>query len=84
MVTGLHRPLERPTLIVTGDRKGPDGFETDAKLWRVPFAGWGAVYELRAAARCVPRRFVVVDADGLTRAAGYTATPTLWSGEPFR
>jgi hypothetical protein len=40
-------------------------------------------HELRARGRCVPRRYVVVDADGLVRAAGYTDTRTCLPGEPF-
>ena len=45
--------------------------------------GWNEPYELRARARCVPRRFTVIDADGLVRASGYTDTPTCLAGEPF-
>ena len=49
----------------------------------VPFAGLDEPHELRAEGRCVPRRFTVVDAEGLVRAGGYTATPTCLPGEPF-
>ena len=50
----------------------------------MPFAGWGEPHELRAEVRCVPRRFTVIDADGLVRASGYTRAPTCLPGEPFR
>ena len=50
----------------------------------MPFAGWNEAHELRAVVRCVPRRDVLIDADGLVRAAGYTRTPTCLTGEPFR
>jgi hypothetical protein len=77
------RPLLEPVLIVTGDLLAPDGLEPGFELWRVPFNGWDAVHELRARGRCVPRRYVVVDADGLVRAAGYTDIRTCLPGEPF-
>jgi hypothetical protein len=48
-------------LIITGDRRDDDGHEPGAELWRVPFAGWGQLHELRAATWCVPRRYTVVD-----------------------
>jgi hypothetical protein len=83
MVTLLARPLQDPTLVITGDRWAAAGLEVGAELWRVPFAGWGEPHELRADARCVPRRFTVVDGDGLVGASGYTATPTCLPGEPF-
>ena len=31
----------------------------------------------------MPRRFTVIDSDGLVRAAGHTDTPTCLPGEPF-
>ena len=74
-----------PAVIITGDRSGDDGrHEPGAELWRVaPFAGWAEPHELRAVVRCVPRRFTVIDGDGLVRASGYTVTPTCLPGEPF-
>ena len=83
MVTYLQRPLQDPTLIVTGDRWCAEGLEVGAELWRVPFAGWGEPHELRAEVRCIPRRYTVVDGGGLVRASGYTATPKCLAGEPF-
>jgi hypothetical protein len=83
MVNRLTRPLIQPLLIVTRDLQAPDGREPGFELWRVPFDGWDAVHQLRARGRCVPRRYVVVDADGLVRAAGYTETRTCLPGEPF-
>jgi hypothetical protein len=80
----LTRPLLDPVLIVTRDLHAPDGLEVGFELWRVPFAGWGEPHDLRARGRCVPRRYTVVDADGLVRASGYTVTPTCSPGEPFR
>jgi hypothetical protein len=70
-------------LIVTGDRWGEWGQQIGQELWRVPFTDWDEPHELRAEVRCVPRRFVVSDADGLVRASGYTTTPTCLAGEPF-
>jgi hypothetical protein len=70
--------------VVTGDLHAPDGLEVGFELWRAPFAGWDVAHDLRARGRCVPRRYVVVDADGLVRASGCTATPTCLPGEPFR
>jgi hypothetical protein len=83
MASRLTRPLLEPVLIITRDLHAPDGLEPGFGLWRVPFNGWDAVHQLRARGRCVPRRYVVVDADGLVRAAGYTETPTSPAGEPF-
>ena len=83
MALRLIRPLHEPTLIVVGDLRAPDGLELGFELWRVPFNGWDAVHELRARGRCVARRYVVVDANGLVRAAGYTETRTCLPGEPF-
>jgi hypothetical protein len=83
LVSRLSRPLLEPVLIVTGDLHAPDGLEVGFELWRVPFHGWDVAHELRARGRCVPCRYVVVDADGLVRAAGYTQTPTCLAGEPF-
>ena len=83
MALRVYRPLRAATLIVTGDLRGPDAVEVGFELWRVPFEGWGAVHELRALGRCVPRRYVVIDGDGLVRASGYTQTPTCLAGEPF-
>jgi hypothetical protein len=83
VVDSLTRPLLDPLLIVTGDRWGEWGQRIGQELWRVSFAGWDEPHELRAEVRCVPRRYVVIDADGLVRAAGYTATPTCLPGEPF-
>jgi hypothetical protein len=83
VVTHLTRPLLKPVLIVTGDLHAPDGLEVGFELWRVPFKGWDVPHELRAWGRCVPRRFTVVDGDGLVRASGYTSTPTCLPGEPF-
>ena len=83
MVTHLTRPLLEPALIVVGDLHAPDGLEVGFELWRVPFKGWDERHKLRAQGRCVPRRFTVVDGDGLVRASGYTATPTYLPGEPF-
>ncbi|HET6692048.1 MAG TPA: hypothetical protein VFG74_14410 [Miltoncostaeaceae bacterium] len=83
MTERLVRPLGNATLIVTGDRWGVWGQMIGEELFRVPFAGWSERHELRAEFRCVPRRFVVVDGDGLVRASGRTQTPTLLPGEPF-
>ena len=79
----LTRPLQDPTLVITGDRWAAEGLEVGAELWRVPFAGWGEPHELRADAPCIPRRFTVIDSGGLVRASGYTAKPTCLPGEPF-
>ena len=84
MALRLHRPLRAPTLIVTGDLLGADAVEMGFELWRVPFARWELAHELRARARCVPRRYTVVDGDGLVRASGPTPTPECRPGEPFR
>ena len=84
MALRVHRPLHTPTLIVTGDLHGADALEIGFELWRVPFAGWELPHELRARARCVPRRYTVVDGDGLVRASGPTPTPECRPGEPFR
>ena len=79
----LTRPLLEPVLIVTGDLLAPDGPEPGFELWRVPFEGWDVIHELRARGRCVPRRYVVIDQDGLVRSSGYTRTPTCLAGEPL-
>ena len=84
MAPRVHRPLRAPTLIVTGDLHGAEAVEIGFELWRVPFAGWELPHELRARGRCVPRRYTVVDGDGLVRASGPTHTPECRPGEPFR
>ncbi len=63
----LTRPLQDPTLIVTEDLLASGGVEPGFELWRVPFKGWDESQEMRACGRCVPRRYVVVDGDGLVR-----------------
>lgn len=83
MVSYLARPLQAPTLIVVGDLHSPDGLEVGFELWREPFAGWDEPHELRARGRCVPRRYTVIDSDGLVRASGYTETPVCRPGELF-
>ena len=84
MALRVHRPLRAATLIVTGDLRGPDAVEVGFELWRVPFAGWEQPNELRARGRCVPRRYTVLDGDGVVRASGPTPTPECRPGEPFR
>ncbi len=59
------------------------GQQIGQELWRVPIAGWDEPHELRAEGRCIPRRYAVIDGDGLVRASGYTHTPTCLAGEPF-
>ena len=58
--------------------------EDASELWRVPFAGWDVVHVLRARAGAFPGAYIVVDADGLVRATGYTVKPTCFPGRPFR
>ncbi len=69
---------------MTGDRWGAWGREIGQELWRVPFAGWDEPHALRAEVRCAPRRYTVIDGDGLVRASGYAVTPECRPGEPFR
>jgi hypothetical protein len=47
VVCRVTRPLIDPVLIVTGDLHAPDGLELGFELWRVPFADWDVVHELR-------------------------------------
>ncbi|WP_217923760.1 hypothetical protein [Miltoncostaea oceani] len=71
------------TLIVTGDLEEDGGRSAGAELWRVPFLGWDVAHRLAAASWCVPRRFTVIGARGLTEAAGYTNDPEVLPGERF-
>ena len=84
MALRVTRPLHDPALIVVGDLHAPDGLEVGFELWRVSFADWDEPHDLQALGRCVPRRYTVVDGDGLVRSSGYTATPECRPGERFR
>ncbi len=83
MVSHLTRALQDPLLIIIGDLHSPLRLEPGFELWRVPFRGWDEPHDLRARARCRPRRFVVVDGDGVVRDSGPTATPECGPGEIF-
>lgn len=83
MALRTSRPLTAPKLIVVGDLHAPGGLELGFELWREPFQGWGESHELRARAQCVPRRYVIIDGDGIVRSSGPIAPLRLLPGEPL-